>query len=387
MQAESAEAALARLSKAAANHQFFDLVLIDLHMPGANGFELARMIKAENELNRSRLILMSPFTKQGHNSAALDAGFSAYLTKPVRQSQLFDCITAVMSDSFEDKSTVAKHPLALITQISLDAAKAKSKRVVLIVEDNIVNQEVAKRQVQKLGYSTEVAANGREALEAVRQHEYAVVLMDCQMPVMDGFDATSAIRAMEYTRRRTPIIAMTANAMQGEREKCLEAGMDGYISKPVNQDELERILNEWESRGEPVHHLAVVQAVIFDSNSSASSTDSVQIRLRELESDFDRELVMNLIEMFIPDTNERLCAMHSCINLEDRKQLAREAHGLKGSSSNLGAKHFAQKCADLEAEASSLSFDEAVRRVNELEACWIELQPVFLAKQIPVMAH
>jgi HPt (histidine-containing phosphotransfer) domain-containing protein len=162
--------------------------------------------------------------------------------------------------------------------------------------------------------------------------------------------------------------------------------MDGYISKPVNQDELEQILKEWESRGEPEQHLTVVPSVIFDSSTLAPTADSVLIRLRELEEDLDRDLVRSLIEMFIPDTNERLCAMHSCINREDWEQLAREAHGLKGSSANLGAKDLAQKCADLEVDVPSLSVEEALQRVNELEICWINLQPIFLADQIPVMA-
>jgi CheY-like chemotaxis protein len=168
---------------------------------------------------------------------------AAYLTKPVRQSQLFDCLANVIAGPAPTEVGL-KSPAAsnLLTKHSLEATLISTRRI-LLAEDNIVNQKVAIRQLHKLGYRADAVANGREVIEALSRIPYDLVLMDCQMPEMDGYQATAEIRLSEPLGKHTPIVAMTANALTGDREKCIAAGMDEYITKPVQTEELARVLN------------------------------------------------------------------------------------------------------------------------------------------------
>lgn len=218
----------------------YDLVISDMQMPGMDGFTLARLIKAEPALVSTRLIILSSIGKRGHGQAAKQAGIDAYLTKPIRQSQLYDSIARVMSNV--DKS--ASEPL--VTRHSLAEAQAAVRVKVLLAEDSIVNQKVAVRMLEKLGCRVDAVANGLEAVEALGRIPYDLVFMNCQMPEMDGYLATGAIRERESAMDgHIPIIAMTANAMAGDRERCLEAGMDDYISKPVKSEQLLGIVRRW----------------------------------------------------------------------------------------------------------------------------------------------
>ncbi len=232
--------ALARLRAAHREAHPYALVLLDYQMPAMDGIAVAQAIKADADLARVRLVLLTSFGHRGHRTVAQHAGFDAYLTKPVRQSQLYDCLVTVMAS--ERPSAAAM----LVTRHSLAEARAHLRARVLVAEDNVVNQKVAARLLEKLGCRVDVVANGREALEALACMPYDLICMDCQMPEMDGYEATAAIRAhQQRTDRRVPIIAMTANAMQGDRERCLAAGMDDYISKPVQSQELAAMLHKW----------------------------------------------------------------------------------------------------------------------------------------------
>jgi CheY-like chemotaxis protein len=193
---------------------------------------------------------MSSFSQRGDGQVAHEIGIAAYLTKPVRQSQLFDCLVTVLdiSGATAFQPQVSAQP-KLVTRHTLKENETKARKLILIAEDNIVNQRVAVRQLEKLGYRADVVANGLEAVEALTRIPYALVLMDCQMPEMDGYAATAAIRLREGQSKHTPIIAMTANAMEGDRERCLAAGMDDYISKPVNPEELEVVLTRFLANG------------------------------------------------------------------------------------------------------------------------------------------
>jgi CheY-like chemotaxis protein len=261
-----------------------------------------------------------------------------------------------------------------------DLRTAVNRRV-LVVEDNEVNQELALRQVQKLGYEVDVAGNGREAVNAVSNCDYAVVLMDCQMPVMDGYEATSQIRKSEEGHRHTPIVAMTAHAMEGEREKCLRAGMDDYISKPVQSDVLWEILNKW-TANEEIHAITgpASRCGARATTREKSDTESVRKRLDELGKEFGVELVHNLIELFVPDTETRFASIRESILLEDWTNLHRESHGLKGSAANLGAQRLAKMAAHLEQQAGLISAGEAKQTLVEMESLWAELKPVMISE-------
>ena len=243
--AEGGAQALDLLRDAAERGEPFDLAIVDLLMPDMDGLELARRIKAESAISATRLILLTSLGRRGDAKAAQDAGIAAYLTKPIRQSQLYDCLSLVLANSSYAAAGVAQYPATLITRHTLSETQAQSRRRILVAEDNPINQKVAVKMIEKLGYRVDVAGNGREAVEALERIPYVVVFMDCHMPEMDGFEATRAIRCREAGGGRTPIIAMTANAMPEDRQQCLEAGMDDFLGKPVVTKALATMLNRW----------------------------------------------------------------------------------------------------------------------------------------------
>jgi PAS domain S-box-containing protein len=218
------------------------LVLLDFQMPNMDGLELARHIKADPALQGVRLIMLTSLGVRGLREHALAAGIDAYLVKPVRQSQLHDCLASVMTATERLSSAPTKPAGDSRRRAALIAPGPR----ILLAEDNVVNQALAQRMLEKLGYCVDVVGNGREAVSAVARSEYALVFMDCEMPEMDGFAATEAIRRGESGCRRVPIIALTASAMQGDREACLAAGMDDYLSKPLGLHDLERMLRRWQ---------------------------------------------------------------------------------------------------------------------------------------------
>ena len=234
--AADADQAMALLKLAAQNETPFEMAILDFMMPGTDGESLGRAIKNDPELKDTRMVMLTSRGMRGDAARASDLGFEAYLTKPIRQSHLLDAILSVFGKQNDGGQAAGDE---IITRHSL-AESRKHQRRILLVEDNAVNQKVALIHLKKYGYCAEVACNGREALEAVEKCRYDLILMDIQMPEMDGYEATRAIRGAGHS---LPIVAMTANAMKGDREKCLEAGMNDYLSKPVNPKELlEKIL-------------------------------------------------------------------------------------------------------------------------------------------------
>ena len=248
--AENGQNALELLSKAAAMGDPYQLAILDMMMPGISGFELARAIKADPAIASVQLIVLTSVSQDYDSEAMHRHGISAYLTKPIRQSRLYDCIASALGSSSEKNS----QPISESNEV--DKASAFLGTRVLLAEDQPVNQEVARCMVESFGCSVEVVSNGQEALDALSITPYDLVLMDCQMPELDGYAATRIFRERERQKaknqsgraqaiRRTPIIAMTAHAMQGDREQCLATGMDDYISKPFNMDRLFALLKRW----------------------------------------------------------------------------------------------------------------------------------------------
>jgi len=242
-EAENGDQALERLREALAENNPFRIALVDMQIPVMDGATLGRKIKADPDLNATRLIMLTSAGKRGDASRLKAIGFSAYLNKPVKKSHLYDCLVTVLGIP----STPSKErSIPIITRYGLEEARKKRVRI-LVAEDNVVNQKVALRILQKLGYRADAVADGREAVMALEAIPYDVVLMDVQMPQMDGFEATGVIRdpASRVRNHRIPVIAMTAHAMKGDREKCLEAGMDDYVSKPVTALALNEILEKY----------------------------------------------------------------------------------------------------------------------------------------------
>ncbi|MCP9446985.1 MAG: response regulator [Nitrospira sp.] len=242
---ETPHEALQCLRQAAERGEPFDLAIIDMQMPGMDGLELARSIKADQRISAARLVLLTSMGRRGDAKLAQEAGFSAYLTKPIRRSQLLDCLKLALAGEGSGDASPGGVPAGIITTHVLSEVRASLRGHVLLVEDNPVNQKVAVKMLEKLGCRVDVAGNGKEAVEAIERIRYTLVFMDCQMPEMDGFEATRIIREREGTARHTPIIAMTANAMAEDRDACLNAGMDDFVSKPVTTQALVAVLNRW----------------------------------------------------------------------------------------------------------------------------------------------
>ncbi|HNV27262.1 MAG TPA: response regulator, partial [Nitrospira sp.] len=225
----------------------FDLALIELHLPDKDGFETARLLKDHAATSTMRLVILTTVGRRGDGTTARQLGINAYLTKPLRQTQLLECFCQVLDvakiDAAPGEASLGTPPL--ITRHTLGQASTAATTRLLLVEDNPVNQKVACKMLEKLGYRVDVASNGQEAVAAHERMRYPLIFMDCQMPEVDGFEATALIRKMEGKSAHTPIVAMTANAMQGDRERCLEAGMDDYVAKPVRPKDLQTVLDTW----------------------------------------------------------------------------------------------------------------------------------------------
>jgi CheY-like chemotaxis protein len=242
--ADSGEEALARLDEALSAEQPYALLMTDMRMPNMHGFELARAIRKRPEFSSLAIMMLTSIGHRGDAQLSKDLGISAYLLKPVRQAELREAISRVLG--FTEKGEKPQ----LITRFSLhDVREAAAGMHILVAEDNAVNQRLITRLLEKRGHQVKVAENGREAVDALTKSPFDLVLMDVQMPEMDGLAATNTIRERELVSGwHQPIIALTAHAMKGDQERCLAAGMDGYLTKPIRSQELDVILEKYSPR-------------------------------------------------------------------------------------------------------------------------------------------
>jgi two-component system, sensor histidine kinase and response regulator len=346
----------------------YDLAILDEQMPGIDGLELARRIKADTAIAHTQLVLLTSLNRHSDSEEVRQAGIAASLTKPVRQSQLFDCLATVMGAAAEAPPAPSHTGASSDARHGLEEAKTGPRARILLAEDNAVNQEVAVQILETRGYRVDVAKDGLEALKAISgTSSYNAVLMDCQMPTMDGYEATAEIRKREGEERHTPIIAMTAHALQGEREKCLAAGMDDYISKPFQPEELDAVLERW------IPQTASTAEARTSETSSAEAPDgaidqSVLANLRNLLQDGKPGVLNRLIAMFLDDTPPKLAALREAVAQEEAKALEQVAHALMGSSASLGALHMASICEELEAFGRSGDLTQAPGLLSQLEA-------------------
>jgi CheY-like chemotaxis protein len=232
--AESGAEALEKLEKAADAHKPFEIALLDMTMPNMDGANLGKKIKANPQIKNTILVMLTSSGIRGEAARASGIGFAAYLPKPIKKKQLQDCLLLALNYNSKDVEKDSKKPL--ITQYTITESGQKIN--ILLTEDNKVNQKLAIKVLEKMSYRVDVAENGLEAIKALEQINYDVVLMDIQMPKLGGFEATKLIRhpSSKVINHDVPIIAMTAHAMDGDKEKCLKAGMNGYISKPFKKD-------------------------------------------------------------------------------------------------------------------------------------------------------
>ncbi len=369
-EADGADAAMKLLEQANALGKPFDLVFLDLMMPDVGGFELANMIRANKNLAHTKLILMPSFGKRGHAQDALKAGIDAYLVKPIRQADVFDCVATVMGKA-TDTNRKEKSVEKLITRHTLSEQRFTDEVRILLAEDNPVNRKVTENQIKFLGYKFETVSNGLEVLEALKRQRYSLILMDCQMPEMDGYEAAAEIRRNEAVGQHIPIIAITANALLGEKEKCFAAGMDDYLSKPFKKEELNKTIKRWATKAEIPQSVSVeaspVKSAIYDFLPQVSE------KLYELKGEVGEEMVDMIVSLFVEDSFLRLKKMHTLMNAEDLQGITDEAHSLRGSALNIGAENVANLCAELEANAKNLSKPKLDKLFSEVEASFLEL--------------
>ena len=366
---EDPKECLALLKQQAQKGEPFDLAILDMEMPDMDGFTLAEHIKSDSNLQDTRLVLLTSLGRRGDATAAKQSGFSGYLTKPIRKGQLQDCLETVMGLPASSNPSATQ---PLVTSHFLKDLERQQAIRILVVDDHQVNQQLGVLMVERLGFRADVAGNGHEALEALSRIPYDLILMDCQMPEMDGYEATKKIREAESRKRKAneapspdalrltsdhvPIIAVTANAMQGDREKCLQAGMDDYLSKPIRPEELSNILAKWlpksEAPSSPV--METIEASISPPTPESSSSDVINLEtLAELESLGGREFLQTLIQKFVEDALECVTLIQEALDSQDLAKVKETAHGLKGISRNMGADALAQVALNLENASQS----------------------------------
>jgi CheY-like chemotaxis protein len=321
--------------------KLFDLAIVDMQMPEMDGATLAAEIRrrfGERSLPVVMLTSLSSTARQLREEHG-ELGLSAYITKPIKPSQLYDVIIGVFDT---DKSGIekAEEETGASLRKPVTVTDSPLPLRLLVAEDNSVNLKVALRMLQRLGYRADVAGNGLEAVKAVQRQEYDVVFMDVQMPEMDGYEATAQIRRTEGTSRHTTIIAMTANALHGDRERCLVAGMDGYIAKPIRQNDLVSVLKPNPSKIEPAETIAEKE-----KGKTELLDESV---ITELSNLGDPDLVEQLLAMFMVETPGRIEQMMSGTESGNWQVVRKTAHMLKGTCKQLGIIGMVDLCQRLE---------------------------------------
>ncbi|MFS8911255.1 response regulator [Synechococcus sp. H60.3] len=355
-EAENAYQALDKLRQAVREGIPFPLAVLDMQMPEVDGETLGRWIKADPELSQTQLVMMTSLGLGEHSRRAAEIGFAAYLTKPVKQTRLQEALIMALGKS----SGLATALLGMgppLSQSAPSASRPQQPLRILLAEDNPVNQKVALRQLQSLGYLADVVANGQEVLDLLQQVKYDLILMDCQMPVMDGYEATRRLRQQERgSGHRTVVIAITANAMQEDRERCLQAGMDDYLSKPVLKEDLEKVLNHWSQRIAPSAAGAANGAASSDPPSpEAAGGDPAPTLPYPIDAAYlervtggDRQFQRELLQVFVQDGQDQLPRLRQALAAGNAEDLRKIAHRLKGASANVGANAFCQVARELE---------------------------------------
>jgi CheY-like chemotaxis protein/HPt (histidine-containing phosphotransfer) domain-containing protein len=310
--------ALELLGTASSDGRPFALIVLDCHMPEVDGFDVAQHLVAHPELGGATIMMLTSGGRYGDAARCRELGIKAHLTKPITGAELAKAVSRVMNE--------AAAMAAATPPRKRDVGTATTPLKILLAEDNIVNQRVAVGLLTKRGHTVTVADNGREAVEAVARDTFDIILMDVQMPVMSGFEATAAIRAAESeTGRHIRIIAMTAHAMSGDRDRCLAAGMDGYLAKPIEPGMLFAAVEQ------PLPTAAA------PSTGAARELPAVD-RTKLLERlGGDEDLMADVVKMFLVDCPARLKAIKAALDADDAGGVQREAHALKGAAANLSA--------------------------------------------------
>ena len=317
--------ALAQMEDAAHRDVPFRLALLDVMMPDMNGFAVAERVRENPRLTGCTMIMLSSAGQTENSVRCEELGIARYLIKPVKQSDLREAILRVLGSQ--------EIPIRVTEPTPAELAHTRRPRRILLAEDGLVNQQVARELLESRGHRVVVVSNGREAVEAIERESFDLVLMDVQMPEMDGFEATATIRQLEqHTGSHIHIVAMTAHAMKGDRERCLKSGMDGYLSKPIRSQLLY----------EMVEGVAATAREDHDPHAESSSNDSPTESIMDWKAAVDRvggrvDLLKQMVGLFFKETDKLLPALHTAIAQQDMVKVQRNAHSIKGSASCFAA--------------------------------------------------
>ncbi|MCK4863875.1 MAG: response regulator [Gammaproteobacteria bacterium] len=387
----SGRIALEKLNSAIADKDPFDIVITDFHMPEMDGEMLAAKIKENKLLEQGALLFITSSPRKGDGSRLKKLGFDGYLTKPTRALEVPQIMTLIWSAKQERKD------IPLVTRHMLQEVKTGNKQKIkltnahiLLAEDNPVNQMVATEYLERYGCTVTPAGNGLEAITQLKNSNFDLIFMDCQMPEMDGYEATGVIREWEKSRKlaSTPIIAFTANAMQGDKDKCLAAGMDDYISKPVSEKSLEDILKKWLSEKIQMTEFTYDEDVLTENNKSEKedviTNDNKQLDLS----------VFNTLKEMFGDTfsvavgshassaKDNLKRIENAIEKGDASELEHAAHSLKGASGQFGAMRLSKLAEQMEQFGKDAEIEKAKGIIDELKILREEVEKLMLNKMI-----
>jgi CheY-like chemotaxis protein/HPt (histidine-containing phosphotransfer) domain-containing protein len=386
----------------------FRIAVIDMQMPGMDGDAVGRAIKVDKRLTDIQMVMLTSMVMHGDILNYQDAGFAAYTTKPIRYQELKSVLSLVLADSdvtkLGDMEVAAEQPPVAIRHTNTETMNlfAGCKARILLAEDNITNQLVAQGILKKLGLRADAVANGAEAIRALETLPYDLVLMDVQMPEMDGIEATKTIRSYELRIRNEkaaaeggvhpspaiPIIAMTAHAMQGDRERCLAAGMNDYITKPVTPAALADVLDKWLPKENDESRMLKHKEKIDEVGSlSTLITDNSPLAARRSPLIFDREgmlsrlmededLAKMVAESFLEDIPLQIDALKGYLEAGDATGAERQAHTIKGASANVGGERLRAVAFEMEKAAKAGELRAAGGYIPELEAQFAALSKV-----------
>ena len=356
-EAQDGPEALQVLYRALDENDPFRIAVIDMQMPGMDGETLGRTIKADKHLAGIRMVMLTSLGTRGDARRFHEIGFTAYATKPIRHQEL----KAVLSLALTDRDGAAPQARPIATRqasserLNLFAAR---KARILLAEDNITNQLVALAILKKLGLRADAVANGAEAIEALKTIPYDLVLMDVQMPEMDGFEATSQIRNPQSAipNRQIPIIAMTADAMQGDRERCLAAGMNDYVAKPVSPQALAEVLDKWLPKETAAKTEQAPGTLVFDKA-------GMMARLMD-----DEDLARKVVAEWLDDLPRQIAALKGYLETGNVAGAERQAHTIKGASAIVGGECLRAVAFEMEKAAKAKDLSAVKARMAELEA-------------------
>ena len=356
---DSAGAALIALENGVSADAQFDLAVLDYMMPESDGFELGRRIGSDNRFKATRLVLLTSAQQIRSAEDFAELGFAAYLLKPVSQRDLRECLGRVMS---LDGAKWHEHTQPIVLAGRIDGVF--DDRLILLAEDNLVNQKVGRQTLAKIGYKVDVVGNGVEVIAAWQTGRYHLILMDCQMPMMDGYQATREIRLRENGANHIPIIALTADAMQGTEQMCREAGMDDYLTKPLDRTRLSKALDRYlASDGTRLNRVEGSAPYPLPDATAAAPVDWDHI---VAVSNGDEEFANELVQLFIDSGDASLQKIREALDGGDLAAMGAAAHSFKGSSANIQAKAASAAADRLEQAARAGDIDRLVELEDQL---------------------